>query len=97
MKNYINGLNVYINEPLTECKALIKQVSKQNFITSICNSAVCDMVNDDELDKTKFVRVNNIEDLDKLIPVKRKRPFEKTFSANDNEMPDAKQSKNQAN
>ena len=41
------------------------------------------MVNDDKSDKTNFVRLNGIEDLDKLVPVKQKRPFETTFSAND--------------
>ena len=38
------------------------------------------MVNEDKSDKTEFVRVNEIEHLDKLIRVK---PFENTFSAND--------------
>ena len=39
----------------------------------------------------------NLRILDKLIPVKRKRAFENTFSAIDQEMPDAKWSSNQAN
>ena len=98
VKNNISGLNIYINEPLPECEALIKQeASKRNFITSTHNCTVSVMVNDDKSDKTKFVRVNEIEDLDKLIPVKRKRPFENTFSANDRKMSDAKRSNNQAN
>ena len=97
MKNHINGLNIYINEPLPECEALIRQeASKRNF-TSTQNCTVSVMLSDDKSDKTKFVRVNEIEDLDKLIPVKRKRPLENTFSANDCEMPVAKRSNKQAN
>ena len=41
-------------------------------------------------------RVNEIEDLDKLIPVKQKRAFKNTFSTNDREMPDAKRLNNEA-
>ena len=94
----MNVLNIYINGQLPECEALIKQeTSKRNFITSTHNCTVSAMVNDHKSDKATFFSVNEIEDLDKLIPVKQKRAFKNTFSANDHEMPDAKRSNYEAN
>ena len=57
-----------MNDSLPEC--IKPEASKQNFITSTHNCTLSVMVNDDKPDKTKFVRVNEIEDLDNLNPVK---------------------------
>ena len=71
MKNAINGNNIYINEPLPECEAQIKsEARKRNLITTTHNCVVSVLVANNE-QKPQFVRVNEIEELDKLTTFKK--------------------------
>ena len=69
-KNAINGNNIYINEPLPECEAQIKgEATKRNLIRTTHNCVVSVLVANNE-QKPQFVRVNELEELDKLTTIK---------------------------
>ena len=70
-KKAINGNNIYIIEPLTESEAQIKaEAVKRNLITTTHHCVVSVLVANNE-QKPQFVRVNEIEELDKLTTIKK--------------------------
>ena len=71
-KNAINGNNIYIKEPLPEYEAQIKaDATKRNLIRKTRNCVVSVLVANNE-QKPQFVRVNEIEELDKLTSIKKR-------------------------
>ena len=71
-KNAINGNNIYINEPFPECEVQIKaEATKRNLIATADNCVVSVLVANNE-QKPQFVRVNEIEELDKLTTIKKR-------------------------
>ena len=81
-KNRINNKFIYLNEPLPEYEAQIKnEANKQNMITATHNCAVSVLVEIGR-EKAKFVKINEIEDLDSINAIKRKKHFE-IFSTDD--------------
>ena len=72
-QNFINKKNIYINEVLPEKEAEIQQAAAdRDMITSTHNCMVSVLV-ENGLEKPKFVKINNVSDLDKINAVKRKR------------------------
>ena len=75
-KNRINNKFIYLNEPLPEYEAQIKnEANKRNMITATHNCAVSVLVENGR-EKAKFVKINEIEDLDSINAIKRKKHFE---------------------
>ena len=72
-KNRINNKAIYLNEPLPEYEAQIKnEANKRNMITATHNCAVSVLVENGR-EKAKFVKINEIEDLDSINAIKRKK------------------------
>ena len=72
-KNRINNKFIYLNEPLPEYEAQIKnEANKRNTITATNNFAVSVLVENGS-EKAKFFEINEIEDLDSINAVKRKK------------------------
>ena len=70
-RNAINNKYMFINELLPEVEANIQQeANKRNFITSTHNCAVSVLIENGK-NKPKFVKVNEISDLEKLPAIKR--------------------------
>ena len=70
-RNFANGKFMFINELLPEVEANIQQeANKRNFITSTHNCAVSVLIENGK-NKPKFVKVNEISDLENLPAIKR--------------------------
>ena len=79
--------NMYINELLPESEASIaNEAKKSNMIVSIHNCVVSVLV-ENGINKPKFMRVNELEDPDKVKAIKRKQNY-------DNEKPDNRSEEN---
>ena len=71
--NPINRKIIYINEPLPEIEAVIaEEAKKRDMIVSTQNCVVSVLV-ENGIFKPKFMRVNELEDLDRLNAIKRKQ------------------------
>ena len=78
-KNRINNKFIYLKEPLPEYEAQIKnEANKRNMITATHNCAVSVLVENGR-EKAKFVKINEIEDLDSINAIKRKKTFRNIF------------------
>ena len=81
-KNSINNKFIYLNQPLPEYEAQIKnEANKRNMITATHNCAVSVLVENGRK-KAKFVKINETEDLNSINAIKRKKHFE--ISSTDN-------------
>ena len=79
--NPINRKNIYINELLPEIEASIaNEAKKRDMIVSTHNCVVSVLV-ENGINKPKFMRVNQLEDLDRVEAIKRKENY-------NNETPD---------
>ena len=75
-KNRINNKFIYLNEHLPEYEAQIKsEANKRNMITATHNCALSVLVENCS-EKAKFVKINEIEDVDSINAIKRKKQFE---------------------
>ena len=64
---------MYLNEPLPECEAPIKnKANKRNMITATNNCAVS-VLGESSREKAKFIKINAIEDLDTVNGVEQKK------------------------
>ena len=64
---------IYLNDPLPEYEAPIKnEANKRNMITATHNCADSVFVENGR-EKAKFVKINEIEDLDSINAIKRKK------------------------
>ena len=71
--NPINRKIIYINEPLPEIEAgIAEEAKKRDMIVSTQNCVVSVLV-ENGIFKPKFMRVNEMEDLDRLNAIKRKQ------------------------
>ena len=78
-KNRINNKFIYLNEPLPEYDAQIKnEANKRNMITATHNCAVSVLVENGR-EKAKFVKINDIEDFDSINAIKRNKTFRNIF------------------
>ena len=85
--NPINRKNIYINEPLPEIEASIaNEAKKRDMIVSTHNYVVSVLV-ENGINKPKFTRVNELEDLDRVKAIKRKANYY-------NEKPDRRSEEN---
>ena len=72
-KNQTNSKNIYLNEPLPECEAAINAEAKRRDIITSKNNCVVSVLVDNGRGKNEFVRVTEIDELDNLNVIKRKR------------------------
>ena len=73
--NPINRKNIYINEPLPEIEArTAHEAKKRDMIVSIHNCVVS-VLAENCINKQKFMRVNELEDLDRVMAIKRKENY----------------------
>ena len=76
-KNFMNKLNIYMYESLPEFEQEIRnEAHKRDMITSTNNCVVSVLVHDGN-EKTKFVKVQEVEELDNLDAVKKRQATER--------------------
>ena len=72
-KNQTNSKNICLNEPLPECEAVINAEAKRRDLITSTNNCVVSVLVDNCRGKNEFVRVREIDELDNLNVIKRKR------------------------
>ena len=89
-RNFANGKFMFINELLPEVEASIQQeANKLNMITATHNCTVSVLI-EDKNNKTKFVKVNEISELEQLPAIKRSNKFERQGKEPAQKIPRAK-------
>ena len=93
-RNHINGKPIFLNELLPEIEAKIHaEANNRNLITTTHNCSVSVLVNAGN-DKTKFVKVNNVKDLDELPTIKKNNIRQQNNKKDDCGPPAAKKQNN---
>ena len=72
-ENQTNSKNIYLNEPLPECEAAINAEAKRRDLITSTNNCVVSVLVDNGRGKNEFVRVTEIDELDNLNVIKRKK------------------------
>ena len=68
-----NSKNIYLNTPLIECEAAINAEAKRRYFITSTNNCMVSVLVENGRGKNEFLRVNDIDDLDNLNVIKRKK------------------------